>query len=489
MSFIIIALYLGSLFWVFLYSLGQLHLVWLYWTKGRKYKHRSILLEKEADYPFVTVQLPVYNELYVVENLLDAIALFDYPKHKFEVQVLDDSTDETVEIIAQKIKTLQEKGIDIQQIRRPERKGFKAGALQYGTALAKGEFIAIFDADFQPKPNFLKEVLPYFSQERIGMVQTRWQHINENYSLLTKLQALTLDAHFIIEHSARNSSGLFINFNGTAGIWRKSCIEDAGGWETDTLTEDLDLSYRAQLRNWDFVYVPSIESPAELPIEMSALRSQQFRWIKGPAECSRKNLGKVLGDKNIPLRKKIHACFHLLNSSIFIAVLLMSLSSIPMIFVMKDADYNLVWNISKAFMASFAFIAFFFWTAFQALKGISIKTSLLFLMRFPLLWIFSLGLALHNSVAAIEGFLGKKTPFVRTPKFNVKKGNDWKNNRYISLRLSPFAYFEALLALYFLFGILAAFYWDFYAFLPLHIGLFLGYSAVSGYSVLHILKR
>lgn len=233
------------------------------------------------EFPLVTVQLPIYNELYVVERLIDAVCLFEYPKNRLEIQVLDDSTDETVSIIAQKVRLYKAQGFDIQHIRRSSRDGFKAGALAYGLTAAKGEFIAIFDADFIPHPDFLTTTIPHFENATVGVVQTRWVHLNESYSLITQLQAFGLDGHFIVEQGGRNAAGHFINFNGTAGVWRKSCILDAGGWSAQTLTEDLDLSYRAQLRGWQFVYLENVETPAELPATMPALKSQQYRWMKG----------------------------------------------------------------------------------------------------------------------------------------------------------------------------------------------------------------
>jgi cellulose synthase/poly-beta-1,6-N-acetylglucosamine synthase-like glycosyltransferase len=501
MNLIIILFYIIPLTWLFLYSLGQLNLVFLYWTNG---KNKSVVLKALTDndqLPFVTVQLPIYNELYVVENLLDAIGAFDYPLDKFEVQVLDDSTDETVAIISKKVAELTKKGLNIVHISREERTGFKAGALQYGTTLAKGEFIAIFDADFRPYPDFLKRSLPYFKDDKISdkisekisdkisdkiaLVQTRWVHLNENYSLLTRVQAIALNAHFIVEHLARNRSGLFMNFNGTAGIWRKAAIMDAGGWEADTLTEDIDLSYRAQLKGWSFAYVPEIECPAEIPIDMSAMRSQQFRWVKGPAECARKNLGRVFNDKKMSIFQKIHAFYHLLNSSLFIAVFIMSIFSLPLIFTLNNIDSPFLISLNKILSFGIFFIFIFFWTANQHIKGNSIAANLRFLLMFPLLWMMSLGLSMYNSFAAFEGYIGKKTPFIRTPKFNLIKQGESKNNQYISQKLNPFVYFELLLAACFLLGILAAFYWQIYALMPLHIGLFLGYSLISGFSIYH----
>ncbi|MCL4130542.1 UNVERIFIED_CONTAM: hypothetical protein GTU68_034570 [Idotea baltica] len=281
----------------------------------------------------VTIQLPVFNELYVVERLIDTVVLIDYPLGKMEIQVLDDSTDESFDIAATKVAEWKAKGVNIKHVKRPERIGFKAGALAYGLELAEGEFTAIFDADFVPDPTFLQRTLPQFKDDKVGVVQTRWEHLNEDYSLLTRLQAFGLNAHFSIEQGGRNASSHFINFNGTAGVWRNTCIAEAGGWESDTLTEDLDLSYRAQLKGWKFVYKEKIGSPAELPAAMTALKNQQYRWTKGAAECAVKNLPRVFANKEMTFGSKIHALFHLLSSFVFVCVIATAVLSVPLLFV------------------------------------------------------------------------------------------------------------------------------------------------------------
>jgi len=491
LDLLIIILYALPLLWIFVYSLGQLHLVIQYWSKGQNRVYVKKTLPSAEKVPLVTIQLPIYNELYVVEGLLDAIAEFDYPKTKYEVQVLDDSTDETINIIAAKVAELKEKGIQIEHIRRLERKGFKAGALAYGMGFAKGEYIAIFDADFQPYKDFLTRSMAHFEDEKVGLVQTRWEHMNESYSILTRLQAFALDAHFVVEQLGRNVAGHFINFNGTAGIWRKSCIEDAGGWSSDTLTEDLDLSYRAQLKGWRFVFVDNIATPSELPVAMNAIKSQQFRWTKGAAECARKNLGRVLKAKQVSFNHKLHACFHLLNSSIFLSILLMSLLSVPVLLVLtQHSQYDWLFDWAGLLFISFGIVAVFFWAGFQHIKGRGIRNFLRFLGTFPLFWALSMGLALHNSLAVMEGYLGRKSPFVRTPKFNISKNKkNWKGNKYLNQRIHPLTYIEILLALYFLAGIVIAFVYNHFAMLPLHIGLFLGYTGIAYFSVVHLAKR
>jgi len=309
-----------------MYALAQLNLLFNY-INANKTKNDSpeFDLTNPNEIPFVTIQLPVFNEMYVMERLLDNIVKLDYPINKFEIQVLDDSTDESLKSTSKKIDLLQKKGYDIKHITRKNRSGFKAGALKEGLKIAKGEFVAIFDADFLPKSDWLKKTIPFFKDNKIGVVQTRWGHINRNYSILTKVQAFALDAHFTLEQVGRNSKGHFINFNGTAGVWRKKCIMDAGNWEGDTLTEDLDLSYRAQLKNWKFKYLEDVETPAELPVVISAARSQQFRWNKGGAENFRKMISRLFENKNISLKTKVHGILHLLNSTMFLNVLIVGI--------------------------------------------------------------------------------------------------------------------------------------------------------------------
>ena len=339
-EYIIITVYSIALILIFMYSIAQLNLLFNYLSAQKKEDNSAKFdFSNPAEIPFVTIQLPVYNELYVMERLLTNIVKLNYPKDKIEFQVLDDSTDESVISTAKQIEELRNTGIDIKHIRRSNRQGFKAGALKEGLEIAKGEFIVIFDADFLPKENWLYETVPYFKNPEIGVVQTRWGHINRNYSTLTKIQAFALDAHFTLEQVGRNSKGHFINFNGTAGIWRKECIYDAGNWEGDTLTEDLDLSYRAQLKKWKFKYLEHVETPAELPVVISAARSQQFRWNKGGAENFQKMARRVVTNKHLNFKSKIHAVLHLLNSTMFLNVLIVGVLSIPMLYIKNEYEH------------------------------------------------------------------------------------------------------------------------------------------------------
>ena len=465
----------------------QANLVFNY-IKGKK-KGNKLVLAKSDDInlPYVTVQLPLFNEKYVVERLLDAVANFDYPSEKLEIQVLDDSTDESVKITTDKVAAIVKLGVDIKHIHRTNRQGFKAGALAEGLKVAKGELIAIFDADFIPKKDFLLKTVAHFADESIGLVQTKWEHLNKNYSMLTKIQAFGLDAHFTVEQSGRNVAGHFMNFNGTAGIWRKSCIDDAGGWSSDTLTEDLDLSYRAQLKGWKFKYLQEVGSPAELPAAMNALKTQQFRWTKGAAECTRKNLIKVFRAENIGMSTKVHALFHLMNSFLFICIILTSILSVPaIVFKNNYLEFESLFKFGSFFLFSLIILGMFFWVSSLPEYTNKLKASAAFLIKFPLFLSVSMGLSLHNAIAVLEGYIGKKTPFVRTPKFNIIKENDtWKTNKYLTSSINMLTMLEGLLAIYFAAGIGLAIHFVDYGFLPFHIMLTFGFGFVFYYSINH----
>lgn len=475
MEWLVIIVYSAALMVISIFSIGQLNLALHSLKKG---KEEDSTLPELTTLPSVTIQLPVYNERFVVERLLRAVAKIDYPVEQIEIQVLDDSTDDTSEIIAKTISEIDSQKKLFSHIRRDDRTGFKAGALQFGLDKSNGDFIAIFDADFLPKPDFLKSTLPHFGNENIGMVQTKWAHLNADYSVLTRMQAFGLNAHFSIEQNGRYHAGSFINFNGTGGIWRRDCILDAGGWEFDTLTEDLDLSYRAQLKGWNFKYIENIQSPAELPILVPAIKSQQYRWTKGAAETARKNLGKVLAS-TIEFKHKVRAVLHLLNSTVFLLLLIASVLSIPMLFI-KGANPTLkiLFDLGSIFIVGFIAIAIFYW--FAAKANYPKNTKRYYWVNFPLYMIFSMGLALHNSVALVEGFLGIKTPFVRTPKFNViSKTDKWVKSTYLNLKWSWSGLVEGILALYFLFGIFAGFYLMDYGLLAFHLMLTLGFGSIS----------
>ncbi|MCB0572648.1 MAG: glycosyltransferase [Phaeodactylibacter sp.] len=445
-------------------------------------------------YPFVTVQLPIYNEMYVIERLIDCIAAFDYPKGRFEIHILDDSTDETVGIVARKVEEYKAKGLQIEQVRREKRQGYKAGALRDGMQYAQGEFIAIFDADFLPHPDFLLKTVPYFEDDSIGVVQTRWEHINEDYSLITRLQALQLNVHFTVEQAGRMAGNLMLQFNGTAGVWRRKTIEDAGGWEADTLTEDFDLSIRAQLKGWKIKYLEEIGSPAELPAEMNSFKSQQYRWMKGGAETAKKMLPTVWRS-NLALWEKMQATVHLLASSIFAFVFIASVFSVPLLFSLKEL-INM--GFSKNFFAYFlagllSIIAVYYVANVQAPvhKDEPFKKSLLrFVGLFPVFLALSMGLALHNTIAVLEGYRGKKTPFVRTPKFNIKNMRDsFTKSKYLKKDISWTTIFEGLLALYFFGAVIGGFYVQNTTFLVFHLMLALGYGTIFFITLRHLSLR
>jgi cellulose synthase/poly-beta-1,6-N-acetylglucosamine synthase-like glycosyltransferase len=499
MGIFLLCLYVFAMGFILLYSMSQLHLAYVYsrFQKRGKKQHEALPAEWQTshahgeEWPYVTVQLPVFNEMYVVERLIDAVADFDYPKDRFEIQVLDDSTDQTVDITARKVAEVRAgKGVNITQVRRPNRQGFKAGALADGLREAKGEFIAIFDADFVPPPDFLRNTIPHFDADNIGVVQTRWTHINIDYSILTRLQAFALDAHFSVEQQGRNAAGYFMNFNGTAGVWRRKCIEDAGGWQSDTLTEDLDLSYRAQLKGWKFKFMENLESPAELPAAMGAIKSQQFRWTKGAAETARKNLWNVLRAK-LPMGIKIHAVAHLLNSFLFICILMTSLLSVPLLYYKVDSPtLTKLFDYASIFILSLFSLIIFFWVSRTNREtGPVLPRFLKFLATFPVFLALSMGLSLHNAIATLEGYLGIKSPFIRTPKFNIKDVKDnWKTRtQYLSKSISPVTVLEGLFSLYFIGGMIMDIYYGEYALLPFHFLLLLGYSSIFYYSIRHSL--
>lgn len=480
MDVAIIILYTFALLLVFLYSLAQLSLL-INYIRSKRNSDPSVKFDfSNADkIPYVTIQLPIFNEMYVVERLLENIAEIEYPTNKLEIQVLDDST-ESVEKTALQIQKLQQTGLDIKHICRENRVGFKAGALKEGLKTAKGEFIAVFDSDFLPKKDWLYQTVPYFKDPEIGVVQTRWGHINRDYSMLTRIQAFALDFHFILEQVGRNFGKHFINFNGTAGIWRKECILDAGNWSGDTLTEDLDLSYRAQMKKWKFKYLEDVETPAELPVVISAARSQQFRWNKGAAENFQKNYSKLLWDKNLTAGTKFHGFFHLLNSSMFLVILLLAVLSLPVLYIKNlNPQFSGYFNVIAFFAISTLIFFICYWVTYAKIHGKGIKNFFSFVGMFITFFSVAMGFSVHNSLAVLEGHFGKKSEFIRTPKFNINNLKDsWKGNKYLSKNLSFSIIIEAILWLYFGFAIYSAFSLNDYGLLIFHLMLFSGFGFV-----------
>ncbi|MDT8323915.1 MAG: glycosyltransferase family 2 protein [Bacteroidota bacterium] len=478
----ILGAYVFSLSILFLFgSHGFVMIFYYFKNRDKRPVGRTVMDEL----PAVTVQLPVYNELYVVERLIDAVCALDYPREKLEIQVLDDSNDETVELVAAAVARKQAEGYDIVQVRRENRVGFKAGALRQGMAVAKGEFIAIFDADFVPRPNFLLDTLKHFTNERVGMVQTRWEHLNNEFSLLTRAQGIALDGHFVIEQQVRNKSGFFINFNGTAGIWRRSCIEDAGNWEDDTLTEDLDLSYRAQLKGWNFVFLNDVTSPAELPSEINALKSQQFRWTKGAIETSKKILPRVWKSK-LPLRVKLQSTVHLTNNLVFPFILLTGILNVPLVFIKATGRYETFFAFMSIFVL--AFISSFLFYLYSQKDVYPDWKKRIFL--FPLFMSGSMGFSVNNTRAVLEGLFNKKSAFIRTPKFRIETEKDtWKNKKYRASTKIPYSVmFEITLAIYCSVGVLASLWFLEIAALPFQLLFFLGFGLVGYLSIRHALS-
>jgi cellulose synthase/poly-beta-1,6-N-acetylglucosamine synthase-like glycosyltransferase len=489
-SKIIIVIYFACLMLILFYSILQLSLAIAYVrNKMRKKKAGDAIKEDgpvydPANTPKVTVQLPMFNELYVADRIIETVAAFDYPADKLQIQVLDDSTDETKDVIAKKVAEVAARGVNIQHIHRVDRTGYKAGALDDAMDQVEGEFIAIFDADFIPDPDFLIKTMPHFSNDKIGVVQTRWGHINKDYSILTELQAFGLNGHFAIEQGGRNASGHFINFNGTGGVWRKKCIEDAGGWEHDTLTEDLDLSYRAQLKGWKFRYLEDVIAPAELPITMSALKSQQHRWMKGGAECFIKMWKTIITAKGVRFSDRIHGLSHLFNSSVFIFILMLSILSLPVLHIkdsFSDLNRVLVWG--AVFLLSTVFLMFYYWHSYRDKTSNLFLSFIKFIGRFFQFLIVSMGLSLNNTVAVMEGYLGIKSSFVRTPKFNVNVKSEFKGNKYDKKSISILNIGEGILMLLFAYTTVnRAIYGDL-GMVPFHLMLTIGYGLVFFYSI------
>ena len=417
MENVFIACYLAVLGLLALYGLHRAGLVFLYW---RSRNHEEPEPEKWDELPVVTVQLPMFNEKFVAERLIDAVCAIDYPREKLEIQVLDDSTDETQGIARRAVERCAEQGLDIHYIHRVDRTGYKAGALEAGMKIARGEYILIFDADFVPRADIVHHMIHYFTDSRVGMVQTRWGHINKKHSLLTRVQSLMLDGHFMIEHNARYRTGRYFNFNGTAGMWRKSAIQDAGGWQHDTITEDMDLSFRAQLKGWRFIYRPDVISPAELPQDFNSFKAQQFRWAKGSIQVARKLLFTVLRAP-IPLKVKVEAFFHLTNNIAYLLMVPLAMLILPTILFRTEQGVKEVLLVDlPLFLGTTCAIALFYLVTYRVVHGR--WRGGFFLL--PALMMVGIGISLNNARAVLEGFLSGSAEFVRTPKTGVVARRD-----------------------------------------------------------------
>ena len=441
-SFIWAICYLSVLVGLSAYGVHRYFIIYLF-LKNRKRK--PVPAARFEQLPVVTVQLPIFNEIYVAERLLRSVSQLDYPRDRLQIQVLDDSTDDTREVTADCAAELRERGFDVELIHRTDRTGFKAGALERGLASARGEFVCILDADFVPPPNLLRKTVDFFTDPKVGMIQTRWGHLNRGYSLLTRVQAMFLDGHLVLEQTARSRSGRFFNFNGTAGLWRKSCIEQAGGWQHDTLTEDLDLSYRAQLAGWKFVFLPDVVTPAELPVDMNGFKSQQHRWTKGSIQTCKKLL-PAIWRSNLPMPIKVEATGHLVSNFAYLllaclVVLLHPSTGGPQAGWMRTLLIDV-----PIFLTASVSVAVFYICAQRELHP---RTWMKEIMLLPCLLALGVGLSLNNARAVLEAVFNHKSDFTRTPKYGIeRKSQPWRNCRYMPLKsILPVA--EMFFAVYF----------------------------------------
>jgi cellulose synthase/poly-beta-1,6-N-acetylglucosamine synthase-like glycosyltransferase len=464
------------------YGLHRYIMVYLF----HKYQKKDTAPKSRfEDLPRVTVQIPAYNEMYVIERVIDAVCAFDYPSDKLDIQVLDDSTDETQKIARNAVERWRDQGVDIDYIHRADRTGFKAGALENGLKTAKGEFVAIFDVDFVPEPDFLQRSVHYFTDPKIGMVQGRWEHLNREYSFLTRTQAIFLDGHFILESYTRFLSGRFFNFNGTAGILRRKAIEEAGGWEHDTLTEDLDLSYRAQMKGWKFVFVPDLTVPAELPVEIQSFKAQQCRWAKGAMQTCKKVLMKVLkGD--FDAGEKMECWYHLTGNITYPLMVILSLILFPALIVRYNQGWFQLLTIDlPLFILSFSSVSTFYITSQKALHKDWVKR----IAYLPGLMAVGIGMTIPGSKAVLEGVIGLKSAFVRTPKFSVagKKG-EWMSKKYRG-DISFTTILEITFGLYFAFVTLYAWNLGIYGVIPFLLLFVWGYLYTGLWGLAQSLKR
>jgi cellulose synthase/poly-beta-1,6-N-acetylglucosamine synthase-like glycosyltransferase len=441
---IFMMVYLGL---VFILSLYGLHRYWILYLYFRYYKWAAPLPcpALPAVLPHITVQLPLYNERYVAERLIDSICALEYPRERLEIQVLDDSTDMTREIVAEKVRAMREQGFDVVHVHRMQRTGFKAGALGEGLTKAKGEFIAIFDADFLPPTDFLLKTVPYFENANLGMVQTRWGHLNDQSSILTGIQAIFLDGHFLLEHTARNRSGAFFNFNGTAGIWRRATIETSGGWQADTLTEDLDLSYRAQMAGWKFLFLPDVVCPAELPVDINAFKTQQNRWTIGAIQTAKKMLPQIWAS-NVPMKVKIEATFHLTGCLGYLLMAGLSVS-LPFSVILRGHQHWLLtgWVEGLALVGTTLSLGLFYGVCLKEIYP-DWKSRL---RHLPLMISVGVGMCFSNTMAVLRGLSRRQFEFRRTPKFSIlERDRSWKKKGYRNDSLKA-GWLEMIFAVYF----------------------------------------
>jgi cellulose synthase/poly-beta-1,6-N-acetylglucosamine synthase-like glycosyltransferase len=443
-----------------LFGLHRYHIVYLYLKHKKPVPPPTPFVEL----PRVTIQLPIYNEMYVVERLLQAVTQIEYPRHLLDIQVLDDSTDETVMVCQQEVEKYQVEGYDIHYLHRTNREGFKAGALEEGLKSARGEFVAIFDADFVPYPDFLYKTIHHFTDPQVAVVQTRWGHINREYNKLTQAEAIILDGHFILEHGARFNTGKFFNFNGTAGVWRKTSIADAGGWEHDTLTEDTDLSYRAQMKGWRFVYLPDVVCPAELPVDVNAFKTQQFRWAKGLVQTAIKLLPSIFKAK-LPWSIKWEAFFHLAANCSYPLMVFFSLIFLPaMIVRFYQGWFQMLYIDLPLFLSATLSVSVFYLVSQRELFPDKWKRSVRYI---PFIMSVGIGLSVSNSRAVFEALAGRKTAFARTPKYAIESAKDQSGKKVRYRGKSGYTpYLELALGVYFVLTVVYALFNENYATVP-----------------------
>jgi cellulose synthase/poly-beta-1,6-N-acetylglucosamine synthase-like glycosyltransferase len=464
------------------YGIHRYFIIYLY------ERHKRDPHQPKAEFvnlPRVTVQLPLYNELYVVERLLNAVSELDYPRDKLEIQVLDDSTDETRDLSHRCVEKLKARGFDIVHLHRADRTGFKAGALDAGLRRANGELIFILDADFVPDPDILQKTVHYFTDPAIGMIQTRWGHINRGYSLLTRVQAMFLDGHLLLEQTARSRSGRFFNFNGTAGLWRRECIAQAGGWEHDTLTEDLDLSYRAQLKGWKFLFLPDLVTPAELPVDMNGFKSQQHRWTKGSVQTCKKILPRIWRS-DFPLWIKLEATIHLTSNFAYLLLVCLCVLIHPSFSKLDPGLWRTLLFDIPVFAAASISVGIFYWYCQKELNPKSWRREIIYM---PLLLALGIGLSINNAKAVLEAVFNHKTDFTRTPKYGIEQQKkDWKATRYAPIK-SMVPLVEMAFAGYFTFFTVYAIQTAQWTTLPFIILFQVGFTYVAFGSIRHWIQR
>jgi cellulose synthase/poly-beta-1,6-N-acetylglucosamine synthase-like glycosyltransferase len=474
-------IYFGILGLLSAYGVYRYRMIYLF-LRYRNHRPKPASQFAKGKLPRVTVQLPLFNEMYVAERLIDAVARLDYPRELLEIQVLDDSTDQTAEIACRAVQKYFDQGIDIGYHHRDTREGFKAGALEAGLKKSSGEFVLIFDADFAPRPDCIRRMIDYFTDERVGMVQMRWSHINADYSLLTQVQSIMLDGHFVIEQTARNRCGGFFNFNGTAGMWRREAIEWSGGWQHDTLAEDTDLSYRAQLMGWHFVYLVDDDVPSELPVEINAFKSQQRRWAKGLVQVGLKMMKRILRDPRLPLRVKLEQFFRLSGNLAAPLVIVLAILNLPILIVRYNQGLFHLFILDVPILAFSTLSVVAFYVAAQ--WHLYPKTWRSSLKYMPFVMSMGIALTLSNARAVIEALLGVKTAFVRTPKYRIEETGDttWVKKSYVPRRIS-LPVMELLFTLYFVFTIWYAIRSHIFGTIPFLVLYLTGYAYAAAMSI------